>query len=191
LFATNRVSEAVAEMQRARALDPLSSIINTDLAESYLLAHRFDDALSQAQAAVALDPSFPLSHMLLERIYAAKRMFAEAIREAQESMKLVPGDHWAQLRLVHALACAGRKEEARKVLRDLELRFVANGQRTELVLGYAALGDRERMFAELEKVYADHDGGLILLNYEESWDPYRGDPRFQEFVRRVGLPPKN
>jgi hypothetical protein len=129
--------------------------------------------------------------MLLERIYVAKHMFVDAIREAQEAIKLVPGDRWAETRLVHALASAGQKDEARKIQKELELQFVANGDRDDLVLGYAALGDRDRMYAALENLYAIHDGGLILLNYEESWDPYRSDPRFKNMVRRVGLPPRN
>ena len=191
LFATNRVDQAIAEMQRARALDPLSPIINTDLAETYLYAHRLDDALAQGQAAVALDPSFSLAHIVLERIYIAKHMPSQAIREAERAVQLDSRDRWAQARLGEALAYAGRKEQTRKIVKNLELQFVAGGSRDDLTVLYAALEDRDRLFRAAETLYVNHDGGLILLNFEEAWDPYRSDPRFRDLVRRVGLPPKN
>ncbi|MFL6438662.1 MAG: tetratricopeptide repeat protein [Terriglobales bacterium] len=191
LLATNRPDEAIAEMQRARALDPFSPIINTDLAETYLFVRRHDDALVQAKSAVALDPSFSLAYALLERIYVAREMFPEAIREGQEAARLAPEDRWMQARLASALVHAGRKAEAQNILGSLETQFVANGARDDLTLVYAAFGDRDRMFAEFEKLYANRDGGLILLNYNGDWDPYRADARFQDLVRRVGLPPKN
>jgi TolB-like protein/DNA-binding winged helix-turn-helix (wHTH) protein/Tfp pilus assembly protein PilF len=191
LFATGRADEAVAEMQRARSLDPFSPIINTDLAEAYFYARRFDDALSQAKSAVALDPSFPLAYTSLERIYLLRQMFPEAVRAAEEAVTLAPADRWMQARLAVALAHAGRKAEAQRILSSLETQSVANGARDDLLLIYAALGDRDRMFADFEKLYANRDGGLILLNCNEDWEPYRSDPRFRDLVRRVGLPPRN
>jgi hypothetical protein len=41
----------------------------------------------------------------------------------------------------------------------------------------------------LEKAFAEGDD-LVYLNVEREWDPIRTDPRFQDLLRRVGLPSK-
>ena len=53
---------------------------------------------------------------------------------------------------------------------------------------YAWLGERDRAFALLEKAYAERDADLVSLKVDPVWDNLRSDPRFQDLVRRVGLP---
>lgn len=58
---------------------------------------------------------------------------------------------------------------------------------TELAVLYAALGEREKAFASLERASAERDYQLRYLSFPE-FDSLRSDPRFQDLVRRVGLP---
>jgi hypothetical protein len=53
---------------------------------------------------------------------------------------------------------------------------------------YTALGEREQAFAALERAYAAHDNQLQFLRANSNLDPLRADPRFQDLLRRVGLP---
>ncbi len=60
---------------------------------------------------------------------------------------------------------------------------------TELAILHAALGDREKAFASLEKAYAERDFQMTDLKVEPGYDPLRDDPRFQDLPRRAGFPP--
>jgi len=52
----------------------------------------------------------------------------------------------------------------------------------------AALGDRDRAFARLDKAVEERSHGLTLLLVDPGVDPLRSAPRFDDLVRRVGLP---
>jgi hypothetical protein len=54
-------------------------------------------------------------------------------------------------------------------------------------MGYAAVGDSDRAFAALERAYAERSAGLTYLNVDPGYRPLRGDPRFADLVRRIGL----
>jgi tetratricopeptide (TPR) repeat protein len=68
-------------MQRAVDLDPVSPIINTNLATAYYFARQNDRAIEQYRKALDLDPDFGLAHRYLMEAYAEKGMFREAIEE--------------------------------------------------------------------------------------------------------------
>jgi hypothetical protein len=52
---------------------------------------------------------------------------------------------------------------------------------------YAALGEKDLAVQALEKAFADREP-MAWLNVDPEWDPIRADPRFQDLVRRAGLP---
>ncbi len=92
-----------------------------------------------------------------------------------------------QIYLGAAYAKAGEREKAQAILKQLETGkgYVSPGELTVL---YTALGEREKAFASLEKAYAAHDSQLMFLKIDPAFDPLRDDPRFQDLLRRVGLP---
>jgi hypothetical protein len=53
---------------------------------------------------------------------------------------------------------------------------------------YAHLGQKDRAFFWLEKAYSEHDHELLTLKLDPELDGLRADPRFEQLVRRVGLP---
>jgi len=59
-----------------------------------------------------------------------------------------------------------------------------------LAVLYTALGEREEAFAAFERAYAAHDLQLQFLGADPSFDSLLGDPRFQDLMKRVGLPRK-
>jgi TolB-like protein/DNA-binding winged helix-turn-helix (wHTH) protein/Tfp pilus assembly protein PilF len=189
LIAMDRMDEAIAEMRYARVLDPLSPIINTDLGELLFYARRYDEALEQTKAAVALDPSFPLGHRNLERVYVAKKMFPEAIHEGETAVELAPDDRRMRGELAVTFAYAGRTHDARNLLAELLANPPKEGW-TDLAEIYAAFGDTDELFAQLEKLYSSREGGLLLLKYEPTWFCCHSDPRFRDMLHRLGLPAK-
>ncbi len=92
-----------------------------------------------------------------------------------------------QIYLGEAYARNGEREKAQAILKQMQTtkEYVSPG---ELAILYGALGDKESAFASLEKAYAEHDLQLQFLKVDPSFDPLRDDPRFQDLIRRVGLP---
>jgi hypothetical protein len=81
---------------------------------------------------------------------------------------------------------AGERGKALSIFRRLEKgkEYVSPG---ELAILYAALGERERAFASLERAYTTHDLQLQYLGTDPAYDDLRADPRFADLLRRIGL----
>jgi hypothetical protein len=56
-----------------------------------------------------------------------------------------------------------------------------------ILRAHIGMGDKDQSFAWLEKAYSQHSNALTTLKVDPIYDPLRGDPRFQELMRRVGL----
>ncbi|MBZ5510941.1 MAG: tetratricopeptide repeat protein [Acidobacteriia bacterium] len=190
LVALGRTEDAVAEMKRALESDPLSPIINTDLAEMLYFDHRYDEALKQARATADLHPNFSMVHRMLERIYNQKHLFAQAIAEGRRAVALNQDDVWMLCELALTYALAGKNSEMQACLKKAA-RMSRGGVLPDEVIVieiYGNLGEKDLAFRSMEQAYRSHVGGFILLNAEPYLDSLRSDPRFQQFVRRVGLP---
>jgi len=190
LVAMGRMDDAVAEVKLARQTDPLSAIINTDVAEILYFARRYDEAQLQARATLEMDPNFAHAHRVLERIYDEKHMFPEAIAEGQRSVALSGVDTWMLLDLANTYALAGKKTEMQDCLRK-----AAKGSPCGVlpdVFGtaemYVALGQVDRALKVMESAYRRREGGLILLNADPRFDSLKSDPRYQQLLQRIGLP---
>src|ERR1700752_2184929 len=64
-----RYDEAIEEMRKAKNLDPLSLIINSDLAELLVIAHFYDESITQSRKTIEMDPNFALAHNQLAQAY--------------------------------------------------------------------------------------------------------------------------
>lgn len=190
LTAMGRTDEAVAEVRLARQMDPLSAIINTDAAEILYFAHRYDEALQQARSTVEMDPGFAHAHRVMERIYDEKHMFPEAIAEGERAVALSGGDTWMFMDLANTYALAGNKKEMQNCVKKVAA--ASPGGVLPEVAGtaemYVALGNVDRALKALENAYLHREGGLILLKADPRFDSLKPDPRYQQLLKRIGLP---
>ena len=125
--------------------------------------------------------------MALGKTFAQQSRYTEAIDELRKA-----GDPTAEpyATIGYVYARMGRRGDAQKVLADLKERskheYVAPSHIAKI---YIALGDRDQAFAWLEKGYQQRDSWLTFLKGDPMYDPIRSDPRFQDLLRRIGLPP--
>jgi TolB-like protein/DNA-binding winged helix-turn-helix (wHTH) protein/Flp pilus assembly protein TadD len=187
LSLVGRNEEAILEMRKAENLDPLSLIINADLAELLVLAHSYDESIRQSKKVIEMDAAFALAHNQLGQAYLQKHMNGEAVAELQKAVQLSDGSPTCLANLARAYVASGRKGEAEKILRDLKTRSNPNSSFVpEIATIYVALGDRDQAMAWLEKGYEERFNPGVLLR--PGFDPIRPDPRFQDMMKRIGIP---
>jgi TolB-like protein/DNA-binding winged helix-turn-helix (wHTH) protein/Flp pilus assembly protein TadD len=179
--------QAIAEMKKAETLDPLSLIINADLAELLVIAHSYDEAIEQSRKTIELDPEFAMAHNQLAQAYLQKHMPDQAIAELQRAIQLSQGCPTCIANLARAYSVSGRKSEATKLLNDLKSSSTArNSHASEIAAIYVALGNMDEAMNWLERGYSERFNPGVLIR--PAFDPLRSDPRFQRLLKRVGLP---
>jgi TolB-like protein/Tfp pilus assembly protein PilF len=191
LYPLGRYAEAISQMQRARQLDPLSLIINANLANVYWGARQSDQAIQQCQKTLELDSQFSPARMYLAWAYEQKGMFGEAIKELQAIARRRDGEMEPQYmsELARAYALAGKKAEALQTMSELdELSKRAYVSSWDKATVYAALGEKDRAISELQLAYRDHDDRIAWLASDQRVDVLRSDPRFQDLVHRMNFP---
>jgi TolB-like protein/DNA-binding winged helix-turn-helix (wHTH) protein/tetratricopeptide (TPR) repeat protein len=182
-----RYDEAIAEMRKAENLDPLSLIINADLAELLVLAHSDDESIRQSRKTIEMDPNFALAHNQLAQAYLQKHMYDEAVAEFQTAVQLSGGSPAFIANLARAYVASGKRSEAVNLLGDLKGRSNPGySNASEIAVIYASLGDTDQAMTWLEKGYTERFNPGVLLR--PGFDPLRSDSRFQKLLHRVGLP---
>jgi tetratricopeptide (TPR) repeat protein len=181
-----RQSEAIAEMGKAESLDPLSLIISADMADVLFVARLYDESIQQSRKTLEMDPNFAVAHFELGQAYLQKRMYSEAIAELQRATELSGGSPTCTSNLAYAYAISGRRNEALRILHDLTGQSNNFSHAAEIALIYAGLGEKDKAMAWLEKAYSERFNPSILLR--PAFDALRSDSRFQDLIRRIGLP---
>ncbi len=188
LAAVGRGDEALAEVKRARELDPLSLSISTVAGWILYLGRRNDQAIDLYRRTLEMDSNFPIAHSYLGRALIRKGEFEQAIIECQTATRLSEGHPFYMAWLGYAYAMGGKRNEALRILHDLEAisrrRYVASH---DIAAIYAGLGERSKAIVWLNKAYGERSYTVLQLEVEPEFDSLRSDPRFQELMHRIGL----
>jgi serine/threonine-protein kinase len=186
-IAMGQFDEALAAMQRAHAIDPLSLIINDHLGYCLSLAGQSDASLQQLKATLELDPNFAITRLRLGSLYLELGRTDEAIREMEAAVKLSEGRLGLGY-LGHACGSAGDHERARSILDDLHARaadqFVSP---LDFALIHAGLGDVDAVFASLSEAETERVSDLIRVHVLPWTDAVRSDPRFMALLGALGV----
>lgn len=188
LVGLSRFDEAVHEIREAQKDDPVSIIINSDVAEILYFAGRYDEAIAQCNRTIELDPNFALAYLTLSRSQRSMGRYSEAAAAALKGSEIDPDRLDFLIDLAGSYEALGRPADAKKVIDEWRRR--AAGSYDVYFDGNTKPHDprnRERAFAMLERLYAEHSGSLILLNVDPAYASIRDDPRFTNLVHRLGL----
>lgn len=187
LLCHGRTEEALAWARRARDLDPLGSSGHA-IGWTLFNAHRYDEAIREFRDVLTVRPDdrlplWPLGWALIGNHQADK-----AIPELEEAVSVTNRSPGVISALIWAYAHAGRRADALRLLGELKKRqqtgYVPAGA---FVHAYLGLGDNDEAFTWFERAYREQSNILIYIKVFPLYDPLRGDPRFQDLVRRVGL----
>jgi eukaryotic-like serine/threonine-protein kinase len=175
LMYLGRSEESFAELRRALELDPISPSANRRYGEGLFIARRYDEAIAHSKKNLELDANYFPTHYILALAYEMKGNYAESAAERVKINELV-----------------GTKQNAEFIQKS----FAQDGWRGLLLaltddwrpIGFppcivatfhAELGEKDKAFALLNKLYEDRDSDLVMLKV---------DPRFQDLLRRVNFP---
>ena len=184
-----RNDEAAATIKRAQQLDPLSSVIAVNISRLYQLQNNHTASIENSLKIIELDPSFGPAYEYLALSYLKQGKNAEAIAAMEKAAELnnrsgiVLGD------LGYVYAVTGKRAEAIAVIKELEVKYErkeAIGQ--FIATAYMGLGERDKVFAWLEKDFEARNGKLGEVRWQLQFETLRDDPRFKDLLKRMGLP---
>jgi len=188
-IARNRLQQALEANSRGFDLDPLSlPLFNTIRVEIRYFMKNYDAAIEQGRRTVEQYPTYWLAHIWLGSAYREKKMYSEALEQFSKGRQL-SGDQPVMIALYgHALALSGDAAGARKALAKLQelaqSRYVSSLYFAAIYLG---LGEKSVALDCLDRAYTDHSERMVYLGVDPIADPLRGDPRFEQVLKKIGI----
>ena len=190
LRVTGKLDEALVEYKKGTELDPLSPLMSRFLQHVLYQMHRYDEAVEQTKRTLELDPSGRGIHGILGFVYLQESKFDEAIEDFKTMISLVGQDNLgAQSELGVAYAMAGRRDEARRIIQELENASTKIYVAPEFpAMIYLMLDEREKAFQLFGKAIDDYCSFWVdEMKVDPLFDPYRSDERFTNLLRRIHL----
>jgi TolB-like protein/DNA-binding winged helix-turn-helix (wHTH) protein/Tfp pilus assembly protein PilF len=180
LIRVGRQAEALAEIERARQLNPLSLQINAVQGRILGLSNQNDRAIEKGRKALELDPGWAAGHWWLGLVYEQSRQYPEAIAEFQRAISLSAANSTFLGALGHAYAASGQKTEATRILQQIQKlppsrSFVSA---FDIALLHVGLGHKDEAFLWLGKACDERDYWIGTLAVDHRIAPLRSDPRF-------------
>jgi TolB-like protein/DNA-binding winged helix-turn-helix (wHTH) protein len=185
-----RTAESRAEMERAKQLDPFSSVVNSLAMTPLLTSHQYDRLIEEATLGLKTDPNDAVLNYFLTSAYEQKGDLANAI-DRQEKQAIAFGED--PLRAKKEFAALRREfsaqgERAYWLSRQKSLAATPWTDPFNFAVVEARLGESNKMFASLDKAYQQRSVELLYwVQTQPAFDRFRADSRFQDLVRSIGL----
>ena len=190
LATLGRFDEALAEIKRARTLDPLALRISTGAAYYLYFARRYEETIEQCLKTLELEPNYPIAHATLGLAYQQTGQHEKALAAFQRAISHSEGTTSLIGALAHGFARAGNRADALDTLDELRAR--SERQYVDLAFFnaavYTALGEHDQALDWLETAYEGRSSWLVQLKVSPWFDPLRAEPAFQDLLRRMNFP---
>ncbi|MEY2542952.1 MAG: hypothetical protein QOE81_413 [Verrucomicrobiota bacterium] len=181
-IARGNADRAIELYRKAVDLDPVNPQARAFLAFNLAATKRFAEARAEFPRVVELNSAAPWAHAGLGLSYLLEGKFEEAVAATEGE-----AGEWARLVIV---ACArwGQKKipEADAALAQLIDGF-AETAAYQIAEVYAYRGEKDKAFEWLERARRQRDPGLGGLRKDPVLPNLRGDPRWDAFLRTMGL----
>jgi eukaryotic-like serine/threonine-protein kinase len=192
LMTMGQHQEAIARMQNSQQLDPLSLIISVAIGWTMYMDRRYDAAIHQIKRTFELDSNYPVASWVQGLVLRRMGRYEQAIESGEKSVQYSGGSPLMRAALAQTLAAAGKRTDAMRMLDELTAEAKQKYVAPYYFAGiYAGLGEEDRALDCLEKSLEENSHWLIYLHMDPGMDSLRELPRFQDLVRRVGLPALN
>jgi TolB-like protein/DNA-binding winged helix-turn-helix (wHTH) protein/Tfp pilus assembly protein PilF len=186
-LAVGRFTEAIAEIQKAEQLDPLSHQVQATFGRILLHAGRADEAVPRLKQAIELEPRSANAHVRLAEIYEGMGKYVEALETYDKARVLrgsPPDNPIFRVMVAKVYARMGKNSEAKRTLEGLKAL-----PRADMRAGaYAALGDKDEAFRLLFKMVEKREGSNVFIGTDPQFASMHADPRWQVLLRRLNLP---
>lgn len=188
LIVTGRFSEALIEIHQTLRVDPISTLTYTRLGRLFWKMGRYETALLYLEEAIELEADDWEALLIMGAVLAAIGRYPESVAALEKSITAHKSpETMSILSYVHALS--GKKGEASKIIRELELEY--DGVLTQPVMIakiHLGLGDFATTYRYLKMAFDIHDADLIGLLFDPTWKPLRNQRQFQDLLQRIGIP---
>jgi len=170
-------------------IDPLSININITYTGILWWKRQWQPAFEWCRKVLELDPDFATMRWMLANLYQASGAFEEAIAERKHDVEISGGHPLFVAGLGDSYAAAGKKEEALRVVDELQQlskhRYI---MAYWMALIYAGLGDRDTAFRWLEVAREERSPMLAFLKMDPRMDNLRCDPRYVQILKKMKFP---
>ncbi|HEY3133723.1 MAG TPA: protein kinase [Gemmatimonadaceae bacterium] len=191
LYHTGRLDSSFVEIRRAMSLDPLAPTPALAFGYALTLAGEYGNALQQFAKADELAPGLGLTRELVADTHLQMGEKQKAVDELEEAARVDNEILLTKGRLCHAYGIAGRTDDAKKLLREIKAR--ATKERAPwvpLAICHLGLGEHSAALDEMEAAEKSHEIAVFTaysLLLDKTWDPVRGDPRWDSILRKANL----
>jgi DNA-binding winged helix-turn-helix (wHTH) protein/tetratricopeptide (TPR) repeat protein len=183
-----RFDEALAQIERALAIDPLAVIVNANVGYLLYRAGRIDEAIAKLRHTVAMEPGFVMTRYRLGLALEARGQYQDALAEFG-AMQPSASDPLGLTGIARTRALMGEQDEARRLLAELQaIARTTYVPAATLADVHVALGEHDQAIRQLELAIEERAILAMWLPTERHWDPLRSHPRFPALLERVGLP---
>jgi TolB-like protein/Tfp pilus assembly protein PilF len=177
--------QALASFDRAIEIEPTLPDIRNNRGGCLVAAGRIDDGIAEIKKSMELDPTFPWTHSHISYVYRMKGDHAASVEERARAFELLDRADQAR-KMRDSFATSGWAAYLREIVSQDWGRLGTSETRRASLL--AELGEKEKAIASLNDAAAKGDYWLFSIKYDPAFDPLRGDPRFQELLKKFNPP---
>ena len=191
LLVLHRFPEALAEIDRAQALDPSSSAILADKGDVLLVAGRMDEALSLLKPMERREPSFRSPHLYLSYVYLRTREYPKFLAELRKDALLVHDDSaLATATAAEKGFAAGNSRGMFEGMLKVQEKLYAQQSvsPTAVALTEALLGNKAESLRYLQAAYDQRDGALLFVDTDPGFKSVHDEPAYRDLLARMNLP---
>ena len=190
LTAMGRTEESLAASKRCLEIDPLDHVSNIHMAWHYQFSRQYDEAIDQCHTTNDMHPNSFWLPYFFAMAHQQQHKIGEAVAEYKKSVQMSGGVTFTTAGLGHLYASNGDRSRGRAIYDELVARSkAAYVPAYDVALVCVGMGWTDQAFDWLGKALDERSGWLTYLNVEPRLDTVRGDPRFDELLRRVRLRP--